>query len=155
MPGRRDRNQRQFIARTPGPGDGALRSAHHEIEASQEGDDWGQLSKYQPNGHVGSESGAATPNPIVVLILWLGHLSGLLFWQDCLQGVELEEVNVASKVQSMENLSLAQQRYFSYHAILVTIVSQNSFVLAFFVWGIAHLSRDTLQHKVSHSADLS
>ena len=43
----------------------------------------------------------------------------------------------------------AQQRYFSYRAIPVAIVSQNVFVLVF-LWGIAQLSRDTLQNGVSH-----
>ena len=42
----------------------------------------------------------------------------------------------------------AQQQYFSYHAILVAIVSQNFFVLV--LWGIAQLSRDTLQNRVLH-----
>ena len=42
----------------------------------------------------------------------------------------------------------AQQRYFSYRALLLAIVSQNPFVLV--LWGIAHLSRDTLQNGVSH-----
>ena len=42
----------------------------------------------------------------------------------------------------------AQQRYFSYRAILVAIVSQKYFVLV--LWGIAQLSRDTLQNGVSH-----
>ena len=42
----------------------------------------------------------------------------------------------------------AQQRYFSYRAILAAIVSQSSFVLAF--GGIAQLSRDTFQNGVSH-----
>ena len=55
----------------------------------------------------------------------------------------------------------AQQRYLSYRAMLVAIVSQNSFVLVFMghraiivryvaKWGIAQLSRDTLQNGVSH-----
>ena len=42
----------------------------------------------------------------------------------------------------------AQQRYFSYLAIFVAIVSQNSFVLV--LWGIAQLSCDTLQNGLSH-----
>ena len=42
----------------------------------------------------------------------------------------------------------AQQRYFSYRAILAAIVSQNSCVLVFM--GIAQLSRDMLQNGVSH-----
>ena len=41
----------------------------------------------------------------------------------------------------------AQQRYFSYRAILVAIVSQNSFVHV--LWDFAQLSRDTLQNGVS------
>ena len=42
----------------------------------------------------------------------------------------------------------AQQRYFSYRAILATIVAQNYFVHAFV--GITHLSRDMVQKGVSH-----
>ena len=42
----------------------------------------------------------------------------------------------------------AQQRYFSYRAILVAIVSQSTFVLVF--RGIAQLSRDMSQNGVSH-----
>ena len=43
----------------------------------------------------------------------------------------------------------AHQRYFSYRAILVAIVSQKLLVLVFF-GGIAYLSRDMLQNGVSH-----
>ena len=46
--------------------------------------------------------------------------------------------------QSLE----AQKRYFSYRAMLVAIVSQNS-ESCLFLWGIAQLSRDTLQNGVS------
>ena len=42
----------------------------------------------------------------------------------------------------------AQQRYSSYRAILVAMVSQNSFELIFM--GIARLTRNTLQNDVSH-----
>ena len=42
----------------------------------------------------------------------------------------------------------AQQRYFSYHAMLAAIVSQNSFAFVFV--GIAQLLRDMLQNGVSH-----
>ena len=47
----------------------------------------------------------------------------------------------------MEHLE-AQQRYFSYRAILVAIVSQNFIVLVFM--GYRTLSRDMLQNGVSH-----
>ena len=53
-------------------------------------------------------------------------------------------LGVRKKVPHLE----AQQRYFSYRAILVAIVSQNLFVLVFM--GIAQLSRDMLQNGVSH-----
>ena len=43
----------------------------------------------------------------------------------------------------------AQQRYFSYRAMLLAIVSQTHF-RACFLWGIAQLSRDTLQNGLSH-----
>ena len=43
----------------------------------------------------------------------------------------------------------AQQRYFSYRAILVAIVSQNSFVLAFMGYRTI-IARNTLQNGVSH-----
>ena len=42
----------------------------------------------------------------------------------------------------------AQQRYFSYRAIVVAIVSQNFLFL--FLWGIAQLSRDTVRNGVWH-----
>ena len=49
----------------------------------------------------------------------------------------------------MNSISLeAQQRYFSYREIRVAIVSQT--LLCLFLWGIAQLSRDTLQNGVSH-----
>ena len=49
------------------------------------------------------------------------------------------------------DLEAAQQRYFSYRAMLVAIVWQNSFVIVYsFTWGIAQSSRDMLQSGVSH-----
>ena len=48
-----------------------------------------------------------------------------------------------------QTLFEAQQRYFSYRALLVAIISENSVVLVFF-WDVAQLSRDMLQDGVSH-----
>ena len=45
--------------------------------------------------------------------------------------------------QSCPTALEAQQRYFPYRTIIVAIVSQNC--LCLFLWGIAQLSRDTLQ----------
>ena len=65
----------------------------------------------------------------------------------CLLLQDLEGLTEAFGRMSAGTLE-AQQRYFSYRAILVAILSQNSFV--FVLWGIAQISRDMLQNGVSH-----
>ena len=58
-------------------------------------------------------------------------------------------MNFGKTQQNVSSILEAQQRYFSYRAMLVAIVLQSFFVLV--LWGgIAQLSRDTLQNGVSH-----
>ena len=80
-----------------------------------------------------------------------------------LQGVLLRVPNVRNSQAAPPVPSEAQQRYFSYRAILAAIVSQNSFVLVFMgyrtltaryvaKWGIAHMRpcETSYQGGVSH-----